>query len=152
MVVVNANVSNVSTIERIFIDTPPKSAVMVTRQNRCPESKKMNTPEAMNESDFHARVDALLAELEDAIDEVDADIDTEATAGILTLTFANATKVIINRQTATREVWVAAQSGGFHFRFDGAAWRDTRSNEQLDLLLSRVISMQSGCVVAVSLS
>lgn len=106
----------------------------------------------MNESDFHARVDAVLAELEDAIDEVDADIDTEATAGILTLTFANATKVIINRQTATRELWVAAKSGGFHFRFDGAAWRDTRSSEQLDLLLSRVISMQSESSVVITLS
>lgn len=112
----------------------------------------MNAPEAMSESDFHTRVDAVLAELEDVIDEVDGDIDAESTAGIMTLTFANNTKVIINRQTPNREIWVAAKSGGFHFRFDGKVWRDTRSNEQLDLLLSRALSLQSGCVVAITIS
>ena len=112
----------------------------------------MNTVSLMKESEFHARVDAVLTALEGVIDAAEADIDSELTAGILQLIFMNGSKIIVNRQTPNREIWVAAKSGGFHFKFDGAAWRDTRSREQLDVLLARVISLQSECAVAVTLT
>ncbi|MBL8525204.1 MAG: iron donor protein CyaY [Betaproteobacteria bacterium] len=105
----------------------------------------------MEESAFHERVDAVLEALELSLEEVDADIDAEVNGGILTLEFANRSKVIVNRQTPNREIWVAAKSGGFHFRFDGATWRDTRSNESLESLLSRVISEQSGDVISITI-
>ena len=107
---------------------------------------------AQTESDFHQRVDAVLGRVEGAMDDVECDVDAELNGGILTLTFENGTKVIVNRQTPNREIWVAAKSGGFHFKFDGAAWRDTRSNEQLDFLLSRVVSEQSGDVIHITLA
>ncbi len=93
-----------------------------------------------------------MAELEASFDDVDADIDAALSAGILTLTFENNSKVIVNRQTPNREIWVAARSGGFHFRFDGASWRDTRTNEQLESLLSRVVSSQCGSQITIALS
>ena len=74
------------------------------------------TTDLMNESDFHVRVDAILSKLEEAFDELEIDIDSELSSGILTLTFENGSKVIVNRQTPNREIWVAAKSGGFHFR------------------------------------
>jgi len=64
--------------------------------------------------------------------------------GILTLECADGTRVIVNRQTPNREIWVAARSGGFHFRFIGGEWRDTRSNDELFASLARVIESQSG--------
>jgi CyaY protein len=42
---------------------------------------------------------------------------------------------------------VAARSGGFHFRWDGTAWRDTRDHTELFAALSKLVSMQSGCPV-----
>ena len=111
----------------------------------------MNSSIRLDESDFHERVDAVLVSIENALETADADIDSEINAGILTLEFDNCSKVIINRQTPNREIWVAAKSGGFHFHFDGAAWRDTRSNESLESLLSRVISGQSGRVMSITL-
>ena len=107
---------------------------------------------ALTESDFHQRVDAVMARVEGAMDNVECDIDAELNGGILTLTFENGTKVIVNRQTPNREIWVAAKSGGFHFKFDGATWRDTRSNEQLEFLLSSVVSEQSGDVIHITLA
>ena len=106
---------------------------------------------AQQESEFHQRVDNVLRDIESALEAIESDIDTETNSGILTLEFANGSKVLINRQTPTRELWVAAKSGGFHFRFDGAAWRDTRTNESLETLLSRVISEQSGVVMSITL-
>ncbi|MEO8103558.1 MAG: iron donor protein CyaY [Betaproteobacteria bacterium] len=111
----------------------------------------MNSPDRMVESDFHERVDVTLAAIENALEAADADVDSEINAGILTLEFANRSKLIVNRQTPNREIWVAAKSGGFHFHFDGAVWRDTRSNESLESLLSRVISEQSGSVLPITL-
>ena len=111
----------------------------------------MNTSIPLEESAFHTRVDAVFAAIEGALDGGDADIDSEISGGILTLEFGNGSKVIINRQTFNREIWVAAKSGGFHFRFDGADWRDTRSHEPLDALLSRVLSEQSGNVMSITI-
>jgi len=111
----------------------------------------MNSPFRMEESEFHERVDGVLTSIENALESANADIDSEINAGILTLEFNNRSKVIINRQTPNREIWVAAKSGGFHFYFDGASWRDTRSNESLESLLSRVISEQCGSVMPITL-
>ena len=111
----------------------------------------MNDSILSEESTFHARVDAVLESIERAVEAADADIDSEINGGILTLEFDGGSKIIVNRQTPNREIWVAAKSGGFHFRFDGAAWRDTRSGESLSSLLSRVISEQSGAVLSIAL-
>src|SRR5437899_3237826 len=102
----------------------------------------MTTPLQLTEREFHQRGDAILSAVEDALD--DTDIDAELNGGILTLAFGDGSRVIVNRQTPNREIWVAAKSGGFHFRFDGELWRDTRSGETLAALLSKVIGAQSG--------
>lgn len=122
-----------------------------SERNREDGITRMNSDMAQQESEFHQRVDGILRDIESALEAVDTDIDTETNGGILTLEFANGSKVIINRQTPTRELWVAAKSGGFHFRFDGAVWRDTRTNESLETLLSRVITEQSGVVMSITL-
>ena len=111
----------------------------------------MNTHILLDESSFHQRVDAVFADIEEALDDAGLDIDSDISGGILTLEFENRSKVIVNRQTFNREIWVAAKSGGYHFRFDGAAWRDTRSEEKLDSLLSRIISEQSGNVMSITI-
>jgi CyaY protein len=112
----------------------------------------MSAVSPMEESEFHQRVEAILSSIELAMDDVDADIDAELNGGILTLTFANGSKVIVNRQTPNREIWVAAKSGGFHFRFDrGAnAWVNTRGGETLATLLTRVVSEQAASAICIT--
>jgi CyaY protein len=105
----------------------------------------------LGESEFHARVDAILDRIDAVLDEVDSDIDTELNGGILSITFANGSKVIVNRQTPNREIWVAAKSGGFHFRqVAGGPWLDTRSGEALDRLLSRVLGAQADAAIEIA--
>jgi CyaY protein len=97
----------------------------------------------MTESEFHGAVDAVLARIESSLeDEEGLDVDLEG--AILTITSEDGAKVIVNRQTPNREIWVAARSGGFHFAWREGAWRDTRSNDELFASLSRVIESQSG--------
>lgn len=98
----------------------------------------------MTESEFSQRADAVLRKIEDAIDASGADIEYETNTGILELTFGSGSKIIINRQSAAQEIWVAAKSGGFHFTWKDGAWRDTRDGGELFEALSRYASQQAG--------
>jgi CyaY protein len=97
----------------------------------------------MNESDFHREVDAVLARIEAAVEGADS-LDVDLESGILTIECADASRVIVNRQTPNREIWVAARSGGFHFRKVEGAWRDTRSGEELFASIARIVASQCG--------
>jgi CyaY protein len=97
----------------------------------------------MNESEFHRAVDEILARIErsaEATRGVDADIE----AGILTLECPDGSRIIVNRQTPNREIWVAARSGGFHFAWKDGAWRDTRSGAELFAMLREITRAQAG--------
>ena len=105
----------------------------------------------MDEREFEALAGEVLARLERALDEsgVDADIELKE-GGVLELEFGNGSKIIVNRHGAAREIWVAARAGGFHFRWDGSAWRDTRDRTELFAALSKLISAQTGTGVILS--
>jgi CyaY protein len=101
----------------------------------------------MTESEFHRAVDAVLARIESSVEAHD-ELDVDLEGGVLTLTCPDATRVIVNRQTPNREIWVAARSGGFHFRWKDGEWRDTRSGEELFASLARILASQAGENVA----
>ncbi|HUQ76443.1 MAG TPA: iron donor protein CyaY [Burkholderiales bacterium] len=99
----------------------------------------------MDETQFAALADAALDRIEVALEEcgVDADVERKE-GGLIELEFVDGGRMVINRHGAAREIWVAARSGGFHFRWDGTTWRDTRDGGELFAALSRLVSTQSG--------
>jgi CyaY protein len=78
-------------------------------------------------------------------DQTDADIDNQRTGGMITLTFANRSQIIINLQKPLQEIWMATRAGGFHYKFDSGQWRDTKSASDFFSDLSRYASEQSAC-------
>ena len=99
----------------------------------------------MTDSEFEALTDAALARIEQAIDASGLDVDVQSGAGgVLEIEFGNGTKMVVNRHGPAREIWVAAKSGGFHFRWNGSAWRDTRDGGELFAALSKLVSAQGG--------
>ena len=105
----------------------------------------------MDEREFEPLAARTLERIERAIDEsgVAADIELKE-GGVLELEFDDGSRIIVNRHAAAREIWVAARSGGFHFRWDGEAWRDTRAGTELFAALSKLVSAQSGTGVILS--
>ena len=105
----------------------------------------------MDERQFEALAAQALQRIERALDEsgIDADVELKE-GGVLELEFSNGSRIIVNRHAAAREIWVAARSGGFHFRWDGSAWKDTRDGAELFAALSRLVSAQSGTGVILS--
>jgi CyaY protein len=97
----------------------------------------------MTETEFHRAVDGVLDRIESALGVHDA-LDIELEEAVLTITCPDDTRIIVNRQTPNREIWIAARSGGFHFAWRDGAWRDTRSGDELFVSLARIIAAQSG--------
>lgn len=98
----------------------------------------------MTDSDYLTRAEAVLDAVERAIDDTGADIELERSGNVLTLEFANRSKIIVNLQPPMQEIWIAAKAGGFHFRYVDGAWRDTRNDTEFFAALSAYATQQAG--------
>ncbi len=107
----------------------------------------------MSDINFEQRVEATFTAIEEAIDNCDADIDYENSSGVLTLTCENnGTQIIVSRQVAKSEIWVAARSGGYYCQWSEQQWRCAASQETLQQLLSRVLREQLATELTLSWS
>jgi len=99
----------------------------------------------MEESEFNQRVDDIIESLEQQLDDLEVDFDYETAGGIFTISFENNTKIIINRQTPLKQIWVATKSGGFHFDYhaDQDMWLKDDDGTALAMALSRYFSEQA---------
>lgn len=103
----------------------------------------------MSDINFEQQAEQILDAIEEAIEDSGADIDFENSSGVLTLTCEDTnTQVIVSRQVAKSEIWVAARSGGFHCQYDGENWVCSTTKETLQVLLSRVCTEQSDSAVS----
>lgn len=103
---------------------------------------------SMNEQEFAALSAAMLNKIEQVLESCGADIDVELKpGGVIDVECADGSKIIINRHVAAREIWLAARSGGFHFRPDNGRWLGTRDGADLLAVLARCLSEQTGVAV-----
>jgi iron-sulfur cluster assembly protein CyaY len=98
----------------------------------------------MIDSVFTALTERILGAIGTALDAAQSDLDWAENDGVLSIECSDGSRVIVNRHMPNRELWVAAKSGGFHFRAEGGAWRDTKSGEELGAALERVLRAQAG--------
>ena len=97
----------------------------------------------MDDSKFHEIVDNEFFLIEDRLDQLELDVDINASGGVLTLSFSDASSIVLSRQVANHEIWVAAKSGGFHLRRVGHIWYCDSTGESLKQVLNRVFMEQS---------
>ncbi len=100
----------------------------------------------MSDIDFNQAASATLAHIEQALEAADLDFETPAD-GIIEIEFDDGSKIIVNRHGVARELWVAARSGGFHFRPQDGDWVDSRDGTPLFTRLSELIAAQGGGTV-----
>lgn len=102
----------------------------------------------ITDTEFIAVADAALAAIGAALDRAleasDADVDWMLTDGVLEIECEDGSKLIVNRHVPNREIWVAAKSGGFHFRGSERRWQDTRSGAELGAALVTLLQAQAG--------
>ena len=92
------------------------------------------------------------AVVEDAINDLDADLDYESGNDMLTLQFNDGSVAIISRQSAIHQLWLAAKSGGFHFDWDAAQqqWLCSIDSKPLPEMLSAICLAQGAVTLSFS--
>ena len=102
----------------------------------------------MTDAQFLDQAELLLASVEACCDRLnersDVDLDNQRVGSMVTLTFGNASQIVINLQKPLQEVWLAAKAGGYHYRLLDGQWSDTKGQGEFFAQLSRQASAQSG--------
>ena len=90
-------------------------------------------PDRLSDVDYDSRARVTLASVEATVDRLlqddVIDIDASRTGGLLELRFPGGGTIVINTQPPLHELWLAAPSGGFHFRVAGGRWIDRDGGE-----------------------
>jgi len=106
------------------------------------------TPTSLTDTQFHALANSVLSSVESAVDrwlqDDVVDIDSHRTGGLLELSFPNGSKLVLNTQPPLHELWLAARSGGYHYKHVNGQWLDTREGREFFDALSACASEQSG--------
>src|SRR5690606_35267548 len=84
-------------------------AVYPARQSGAPRRRsRMNKAmQDLSESEFNQQVDLIQDRIEQALDAADLDLEMEQAEGSLILMLAAGPRLVIGRQPASRELWVA---------------------------------------------
>ncbi len=102
----------------------------------------------MTDPQYMDRAEAVLAAIEHGCDRIndatDADIDNQRVGGMITISFPAGSQLIVNLQKPLQEIWLAARSGGYHYRHSGAEWIDTKTGQEFFADLSREATLQAG--------
>lgn len=96
----------------------------------------------MTEKEFNQLADAVFERIERALDN--SDIDYDSNGSVMEIAFANGNKLILNRHTPNREIWLAAKSGGFHFSWHGGQWFSQRDGSELFEKLESLLQAETG--------
>jgi CyaY protein len=108
----------------------------------------------MSETEFLDLAEETLDTIETAMDRLNdedvIDVECKRSGNVLEIEFlANGSKIIVNSQAPLQEMWVAARSGGFHYKRVDGQWRNTRDGSELFASLSQVASEQGGAKVTI---
>ena len=109
----------------------------------------------MSESEFLALAETALDAIEASLDRLNdadlLDVECSRSGNVLQIEFIdNGSKIIVNSQAPMQELWVAAKSGGFHYKRVGAQWINTRDGSELFGALSGMVSLHAGAQVVLS--
>ena len=104
----------------------------------------------MEESHFDELGRQELAELEDALEDVDPDdVEASSSDGVLTLELRDGVKIVVNTHRAARQIWMAGIASAWKFDFveTDRCWR-TAGGEELRDTVRRVIKERLGLEVS----
>jgi CyaY protein len=119
------------------------------------------TVETIDDKQFHQLGSNLLQSIEVALeaadDALDLDLDVERQGGnVINIRFRDKSVIVVNTQPPLHEIWVAAKSGGYHYRWAGTMatplWLDTKTGRELLGDLTQFASAQAGQSIKITLT
>jgi CyaY protein len=105
----------------------------------------------MTDSEFLTLAEQLLQTVESECDRLNeqegVDIDNQRTGGMVTLAFSDRSQIVVNLQKPLHEVWLASRVGGYHYRYVGGLWQDTKGQGEFFTQLGQHASLHAGIPV-----
>lgn len=101
----------------------------------------------MNDADFICISDQTLSAIAKRLESLDPDeVDYTTADGVVTVEFSDGAKFILSRQSATRQLWLAAGAHAWHYNWDEAksAWIDDKDGHELVERLTEAIAEHLG--------
>lgn len=101
----------------------------------------------MDEREFQKRADECLQRVGRWLEGFDPDeLDYATSDGVVTLSFADGKRFVLNRQSAAGQMWLAAGARAWHYRWDAArgAWLDDKDGHELLERLGSTVSEKLG--------
>ena len=80
----------------------------------------------MTETEYLQQTQTLFNAVMSHIEDNYPDLDAQTQGAVLEIENDDGQKIIINQQAAMQEVWLASRSGGYHFKWNGSRWVNTR--------------------------
>ncbi|MGB3597311.1 iron donor protein CyaY [Pseudomonas neustonica] len=106
----------------------------------------------VSEAEFHQQVDHVQDLIEHAVDACDLDLEMEHMEGSLVLVLADGTRLVVGRQPASRELWLATPNTTLHFGYHGEqGWQHDSGEGSLSEVLSQVLEELTGDEVELEL-
>ncbi|AUI65149.1 MULTISPECIES: iron donor protein CyaY [Glaesserella] len=76
----------------------------------------------MNLAEFHQAIEQVWERIEEQLEEQGCDVDCETQGAVFTITFDDDSQIVINKQEAMLELWLASKLGGYHFAYRNDDW------------------------------
>lgn len=94
-------------------------------------------------------IDSTLSDLYESLDRLDHDaIDLEMGDGKLQIEFDDGVKLIVSRQSAADQIWLAEPEGGWHYSLRDGRWIDDKRGVDLVTSLEELITARVGEAVS----
>ncbi|WP_343190305.1 iron donor protein CyaY [Buchnera aphidicola (Mollitrichosiphum nigrofasciatum)] len=100
----------------------------------------MISKKKMKLSLFHAIVDKTMSEIEKVLDQnLGYDIhDFEINNNIMSITFKSKNKILLTRQESIRQLWLATNRKGYHFKYENNTWLCIKSCKKINTILKNL--------------
>ena len=106
----------------------------------------------MDSKDFHRQSAKALEYIDTALGELDLDgLDVQLAGDVLTISFADGGRFVINAHSAALQIWMAAGTTAWHFDHDkndehdlDGRWIAKRTGDELLTTIARVVGDKLG--------
>ncbi len=105
----------------------------------------------MKSTEYQEQADRCLARVVAWLEGFDPDeLDFTPSDGVVTLEFGDGAKFVLNRQSAARQMWLAAGARAWHFDWDDErdGWFDDKEGSELLSRIGDVVSSKLGRTVS----
>ncbi len=98
----------------------------------------------MRETEFIELAESTLQRIQSAVEAIGDELEVDRQGNVLTIEFDDGFQIVINKQTPTRQLWLASLKGGHHYERNGEQWLDTRSRHSIAEDLSALLTQKLG--------